>query len=276
MPVNAPIEYYKAEEKYKSAKTREEKIACLEEMIRLLPKHHGSERLLRDLRKRLAKLKSQKPPKKGKRATFAIKKEGAGQVCLLGLTNSGKSTLLKELTGVDVTIADYPYTTTKPEVGMMKYEDVWIQIVEIPSTFDPEAMSIVHGTNSVIMVLDGDKDIEEQKKKLNDILIKRRIKKKKLYVTSKKPIDIEKLKARIWNSLGVIRVYTKTPGKKPEKKSIVLPEGSIVEDVAKTVHHSFLKHFRFARIWGKSVKFNGTQVGLDHVLKDKDVVEIRA
>jgi len=276
MPVNAPVEYYKAEEKYKLAKTREEKIACLEEMIRLLPKHHGSERLLRDLRKRLAKLKSQKPIKKGGKQKFVIKKEGAGQVCLLGLTNSGKSTLLKELTNVDVAIADYSYTTTKPEVGMMKYEDVRIQIIEIPSTFDPKSMSIVYGTDLIIFVLDVKKDTEQQKRKLSEILEKRRIKTKRLYVVSKKPIDIEKLKAKIWNNLGIMRIYTKTPGKKPEKKPIIFSKRTTVEDVAKIVHKSFLEHFRFAVVHGKSVKFGREKVGLDHVLKDKDVVEIRA
>ncbi len=53
MPVNAPIEYYKAEEKYRLAKTRDEKIRYLEEMIRLLPRHHGSEKMLAQLKKRL-------------------------------------------------------------------------------------------------------------------------------------------------------------------------------------------------------------------------------
>ena len=275
MPINAPVEYYKAEEKYKFAKTREEKIACLEEMIRLLPKHHGSERLLKDLRKRLAKLKSQKPVKKSRTQKLTIKKEGAGQVCLLGLTNSGKSTLLKELTNVDVDIADYPYTTVKPEVGMMKYEDVRIQIVEIPSTFDPEAMSVVHGTDLIIFVLDGEKDTNQQKRELDKILEKRRITTRRLQVVSKKPMNIEKIKTNIWNSLGIIRIYTKTPGKKPEKKPIIFPKGSTVEDVVKEVHKSFLEHFRFAIVKGRSVRFGKEKVGLEHVLKDKDVVEVR-
>ena len=276
MPVNAPVEYYKAEEKFRSAKSREEKIACLEEMIRLLPKHKSSENVLAQLRKKLAKLKSEKHRKVGARPSVIIKKEGAGQVCLLGLTNSGKSTLLKTLTGVDVEIADYPYTTKKPQFGMMKYEDVWVQIVEIPSTFDPGVMSVVHGTDLIIVVLDGEKNLDEQKREINDILDERKVKTKRLYVVTKKPIDLEKLKKKIWDNLGVIRVYTKTPGKNPEKKPIILKEGSTVEDVAKEVHKSFLDHFRFARVFGCSVKFNGARVGLDHVLHDKDVVEIRA
>ncbi|MBD3156174.1 MAG: TGS domain-containing protein [Candidatus Aenigmarchaeota archaeon] len=276
MPVNAPIEYYKAEEKFTGAKTREEKILYLEEMIRLLPKHKSSENVLARLRKKLSKLKEQKPKKVGSKPKWSIRKEGAGQVCLIGETNSGKSTLLKELTRKDVEIADYKYTTTLPQFGMMKYEDVWIQIIEIPSTFDPQSISVAYNTDLVLILLDVNKGLGKQKKELDDMLDSRSIKCKRLYVTTKKEIDIEKLKSEIWRNLGKIRVYTKTPGKKPEDKPIVFKKGVTVEKVVREVHKDLLEHFRYAKIWGDSVKFGGAQVGLDHVLKDKDVVQIRA
>jgi len=276
MPVNAPIEYYKAEEKFTSAKTKEEKILYLEEMIRLLPKHKSSENVHAQLRKKLAKIKSQKSKKVGSRPKWSIRKEGAGQVCLLGLTNSGKSTLLKELTGIDVGIASYEYTTTKPEHGMMRYEDVWVQIVEIPSTFDPPVMSIVYGTDLILVLLDVNKGLGKQQKELDKILNRRMIKSKKIYIITKQKIDIKKLKQQIWNNLGKMRIYTKTPRKKSEIKPIVFKQGATVKDVVKEVHKTFLKHFRYAKIWGKSVKFGGATVGLDHVLVDKDIVEIRA
>lgn len=275
MPVNAPVEYYKAEEAYKSARTREEKIKYLEEMIRLLPKHKSSENVLAQLRSRLAKLKKQKETKVG-RQTFSIKKEGVGQVCLIGLSNSGKSTLLKQLTGVDVEIAEFPYTTIKPEVGMMRYEDVWIQIIEIPSTFDPQWMGIAHSADLIIRVVDGDGNIDGQRKELNEVLKKFRIKTKAIKVITKRPINLEKLKSEIWNNLDVIRVYTKTQGKSAEKKPIVMKKGSTVKDAVKEIHKEFLKHFRFVRIWGKSVKFDGTTVGLEHVLEDGDIIQIFA
>lgn len=282
MPINAPVEYFKAEEKYLSAKTREEKIRYLEEMIRLLPKHKGTSNLLSQLRGKLAKLKKEvekeKKARKGKKSEFTIKKEGAGRACILGLTNSGKSTLLKMLTGIDVEIAPYEYTTTKPEVGMMKYEDVWIQVIEIPSTFTPEVMNLIHGCDVVLMVLDTDKNIDQQKKALNGLLERHRTSKKFkiLHVIPKKGLDVERLKIEIWNSLRKIRVYTKKPGKKSEEKPIVLREGSTVEDAVKEVHGILMKHFRFARVWGKSVRFGSERVGLDHVLSDKDVIQIYA
>jgi len=276
MPVNASIEYYKAEEKFTSAKTREDKIACLEEMIRLLPKHKSSETVHAQLRKKLAKLKEEKPKKSGQRPKWIVKKEGAGQVCLIGVTNSGKSTLLKELTGVDADIASYEYTTTKPEFGMMRYEDVWEQIVEIPSTFEPEVMSIVHNSDLILILLDVNQGLEKQRREIDDILARRMIKTKKSYVMTKQEINIEKLKRQIWDNLGKIRVYTKTPGKKAEDKPIIFKSKAKVKDVVQEVHKSFLKHFRYAKIWGKSVKFNGATVGLKHALADKDIVEIRA
>ncbi len=276
MPVNAPVEYYKAEEAYKSARTREEKIKYLEEMIRLLPKHKGTHNVLAQLRRRLAKLKEQKEAATGRKQAFSIKKEGVGQVCLIGLANSGKSSLLKQLTGVDVEIADFPYTTTRPEMGMMQYEDVWVQIIEIPSTFEPQWMGIAHSADLIIRVIDGDGDLDEQRKELNEIFRKFKIKTKTIKVITKRPINLTKLKSEIWNNFNVIRVYTKAQGKLPEKKPIVMKKDSTVKDAVKEIHKEFLKHFRFARIWGKSVKFNGATVGLEHVLEDKDVIQIFA
>lgn len=275
MPVNAPIEYYKAEEKYQEAKNREEKIACLEEMLRLLPTHKGAEHLRGHLRKKLAKIKSEKKVKKGAKPKFSIRKEGAGQVCIIGLPNSGKTTLLNGLTGGKFEVADYPYTTTIPQVGMMKFEDIWIQIIELPSTFDPESMSLLYSSDLVIVLLDSNKNVEKQKKEMKEILKKRKLDKRIIYVVTKIDVDLEKLRNNIWKNLGKIRTYTKSPGKKAEKKPIILKKGSNVESVVKEVHKSFLKHFRYAKIWGKSVKFNGATVGMEHVLKDGDIVEIR-
>lgn len=275
MPVNAPNEYYIAEEKYKNAKTRDEKIRYLQEMISLLPRHHGSEKLLMELKKRLSKLKEQKENKPS-RSSISIKKEGAAQVCLIGFANSGKSTLLKELTNVDVEIDYHPYTTLKPAVGMMKYEDIWIQLIEIPATFEPEWMAIVRNCDLIIKVIDGDDDLNKQRNELKKILDENKIKTKSIKFITKRSSNLENLKNEIWSNLNIIRVYTKTQGKDPEKDPIIFKEKVTVKDVVKEVHKEFLKHFRFARVWGKSVKFPGAQVGLDHEMKDGDIIQIYA
>ncbi len=348
MPINAPVEYYKAEEKFKSAKTTEEKIRALEEMIRLLPKHKGVENLLRDLRRRLARLRheleKEKASKPAPKPKFYVKKEGAGQVCLIGFTNSGKSTLLKMLTGVDVEISEHPYTTTEPKVGMMKYLDVQVQLVEIPSIFTKEMMSIVRGADGIVFVLDGTQDLFKQKEELLRIMEENKIKineepknikvekrgyggieirganyiqgnveevkeilesygykncllvinenvtvddimealdkslvyKPAIFVVMKvEPIDVEGIKSQIWSMLGLIRVYTKPPGKEPEERPVTLEIGSKVRDlIIKLGWEAKLKHFRYAKVFGNSVKHGVGKVGLDHELSDGDVVEL--
>lgn len=275
MPLNATVEYFKAEEKFRSAKTKEDKIFYLEEMLRTLPTHKGAEHLRSQLKRKLSKLKEQKQQKKGTRR-FTIKKEGAGQVCIIGLTNSGKSALLKALTNIDVEICTYPFTTVKPEMGMMQFEDIWIQIIEIPSTFTKDSMSIVHGCDLIIILLDGEKNQEKQKQELENILKQNRINKKKIYVVSKKPTDLDNLKKQMWEKLDLIRVYTKAPRAKVIKKPIILKPRSTIKNIVKEVHSDLYEHFEYAKVWGDSVKVNGAKVGLDHILKDKDIIEIHA
>jgi small GTP-binding protein len=291
MPINAGVEYFKAEEKYRQAKTREEKIAALEEMISTAPKHKGAENLLAQLKQRLAKLKKESSSRAKSKPKFVIKKEGAAQVCIIGVTKSGKSSLLKALTNVDVEVADYEYTTTQPVVGMMDYKGVGIQLVEIPSTFDSDSLSIVRACNLALVLIDGSKEIEEQLSEVVEVMEKSRMDSKKILIAVNK-CDIqsqhgalcisaetgeglEKLKDEIWKRLDLIRVYTKSPDKKRADKPLTLPIGSTVKDAAKSVHKTILKGFRFARIFNDT-KYSGQKVGLEYKLSDLDTVEIHA
>lgn len=290
MPVNAGPQYYLAEKKYLEAKTREEKIKALEEMIRFLPKHKGTENLLALLKKRLKNLKSQASKKASVKPKFSIKKEGAARVCIIGLTNSGKSSLLKALTSVDIEIADYPFTTKEPKVGMMYYGDVQLQLIEIPSTFEPEAIGFLRSCDEIVALVDSTQDVEKQEKELKDLLKRKGLENKKvvwvlskaeeckeykdfLRVSVKNKNSLEELKEKIWSNLGLIRVYTKSPGKPKDLPALALPKGSTVKDVAECLHKDFLKNFKFARIFN-GTKFSGMKVGLEYELKDMDVVEI--
>src|SRR3989344_9626904 len=111
MPINASYEYINAEKEYLNAKTLNERIRCLEEMIRVAPRHKGSENLLSELKRRLRKFqeKEEKESKKG-RGKKGIKKEGF-QFVFIGKTNKGKSSLLAKLTNAKPFIADYEYST---------------------------------------------------------------------------------------------------------------------------------------------------------------------
>ena len=86
--------------------------------------------------------------------------------------------------------------------------------------------------------------------------------------------DIEKLKEEIFKSLDVIRVYTKEPGEKPSSEPLTVKRGTTVIEVARKLHNELAENFKYARIWGKSVKFPGQKVGPDYVLEDGDIIEI--
>jgi ribosome-interacting GTPase 1 len=136
MPANLSADYLKAEEKHRAATTPEERLVCLEEMFTTLPKHKGTEKMQADIKTRISKLKKEmaSPAKGGaKRADwFHVEKQGAGQVVVMGAPNCGKSALVRELTGLHAEVAPYPFTTTQPAAGMMEFEGIQIQLVDMP------------------------------------------------------------------------------------------------------------------------------------------------
>lgn len=160
MPANLTPEYLEAEQRYRKAATLEEKLAALKDMLSLVPKHKGTERLRVDLKKRLTKLQQeiQKRPKVTRARSFEhIEREGAGQVVLAGLPNSGKSTLLATVTNARPEIADYPFSTFCPTVGMMPFEDIQIQLIDLPplSEFtEPWVFSLIRQADAVALTVD--------------------------------------------------------------------------------------------------------------------------
>ncbi len=134
MPANLTPQYYEAEEKYRRAKTPEERIQALEEMLKVIPKHKGTERLQGDIKRKLARVKEEGKKKKSTKGydPFGVEKQGAGQIVLAGYPNSGKSSLVTSLTRAKLKVAEYPFTTALPATGMMPYKDTWIQLVDTP------------------------------------------------------------------------------------------------------------------------------------------------
>jgi len=167
MPTNLPPEYFKAEEKYANARTLEEKIVATEELIRAAPKHKGAEKLLKTLKTRLAKLRQELRKQQTRRTSsgpsFAVKKEGAAQVAILGLPNSGKSTLLQKLTAAQPEVASYPFTTREPAPGMMQFEDIQVQLVEVPAIVEgsslgrglgAQPLSVARNADTIALIVD--------------------------------------------------------------------------------------------------------------------------
>jgi ribosome-interacting GTPase 1 len=275
MPTNVTAEYTAAELEYSKARTAAEKIKALEKMLREVPKHKGTEVLRMNIKTKLSKLKEQlrkKAKQKKGAAGISIQKEGSAQVVLVGTTNSGKSTLLKKLTGARVEIADYPFTTIKPEVGIMDYKGIKLQIVEIPAIIENFSetengnayLGIIRQADLMVLLFNDEDEYKLLQKELADVETK-----KIIYNPN------NNIKDDIWRNIELIKVYTKEPGKKPSYPPFALKKGNTIGDMAKHIHKDFIKKFRFARVWGKSAKFGGgQQVGLNHKLTDDDIVEI--
>jgi len=324
MPANLPPEYFKADKWYRSATTSDEKILALEHMLSTIPKHKGTDHLRADLRRKLSKLKEAPVQKGGAKHVdiFHIPKTGAGQVVLLGTPNCGKSSIVGALTNAKVNVADFPHATNSPVPGMLKYEDVQIELVDMPPiTTDysaPGQVGTYRNCDLIAIVIDLSSDVEEQMGVCLDYLESRRLLidkgteafdehgnilgKKCICVCTKCDIAVEeaierlknvsshkfeyieisvesgdrldKLSEELFKQLGIIRVYTKPPGKKADMSDpFTLTRGATVFDLAKAIHRELAEKLKSARIWGAGVH-PGQNVQRSHILNDKDVIEL--
>jgi len=133
MPANLPPQYFEAEKEFRQAKTAPEKIAALEEMLSIMPKHKGTDHLRAELRRRIAKLNQSSDKKTAtQRTSMLIQKEGAAQVGVIGLPNAGKSQLVARVTNASPAVAEYPFTTYNAIPGMMEFENIQIQLIDTP------------------------------------------------------------------------------------------------------------------------------------------------
>jgi ribosome-interacting GTPase 1 len=326
MPANLTPQYLEAEAKFKQAKAIPEKIKALEVMMAVIPKHKGTERLRGQLKSRMAKLKEelQKRPAVGKaEQAYNIKREGAAQVVLLGLPNSGKSSLFSQITNASSEVADYPFTTQKPIPGMMKFENLQIQLVDVPPVqldhIEPGFPNLIRNADALLLLVDLTEDpifqmeilleelsgmrikvagkgsissLEMGWVSLRAILVGNKCDVKNamgayqrfenyfrdrfsiLPISAKEKMNFEELKKEIYQLLGIIRVYTKIPGKEPDlTEPVILKKGSTVGDVALSIHKDFIAKLRYAKIWG-SGKFDGQMVKRDYLVSEGDVIEL--
>ena len=329
MAVNLPPQYHDAEARYKKARTPEEQLTALKEMWVLLPKHKASEKVQASLKTKISELNDEieharTGPKKAAPGTFKVPRQGAGQVVLLGPPNAGKSRLITRLTKASPQVAPYPFTTREPVPGMMDYEDVRVQLVDLPPVtpdhYEPFVTEITRAADAALLFLDlADDDgpaatqavIDRLKQtrrelaapgpvadddptvyhlrtllvanKADDEAADIRLELAKEAFGSRFPLHVvsaehgtglDELRQAIYELLGVIRIYTKQPGKPPDMTSpFTTPIGSTVAELAGRVHKDFEEGLKSARVWGTGV-FDGQTVGRDHVLHDTDVVEL--
>lgn len=329
MPANLPPHYHVLEEKLRKARSPSEKMEILEEMYALLPKHKGTDKLQADIRKRISKLRQEPAGGKGGPARFShhVPKEGAGQIFLLGGANAGKSALVAALTRAEPEVADYPFTTRKPTPGMMAYEDVLVQLVDIPPLSreftEPWVAQIARYGDGVLLVADlGDDATLERLEEVLEVVDEAKIKlvqpgnvpdeddrdrsfeylptlvlgakadregaaERKaileefyghlgpfLPVSVSDDESLSRLRKAVFDMLGLIRVYSKIPGKPADmSRPFVLPVGATMEEFALEVHRDFVAKLTFARVWGTG-RYDGQRVNRDFELSDGDVVEL--
>ena len=387
MPANLPHDAKAKWNEVTLTRNPEERLRLMGEFVSLVPKHKGTEKLLRHVKRQMAQLrddieKKQQQAKKGGGPSYYVQKQGAAQVAVVGPPNAGRSSLLRAVTNSTVDVTSWPWGTTWPTPGMLPFEDIQFQLVEVPpivegssegraegfmnlaSARNADAMIIVvdlqddpvgnyrmvagelenariltapppgeveivkrgHGRD-IQFVWEGELDgctTEEVIALLNEYKIRSAL----VYVRGRVTLDVvedalfgnavyrptlvlankadlgydeetvdrlreaaaplqvgvcsfEKtpdlqrvLGEKLFELLGIVRVYTKEPGKEAAVEPIVCSEGVTIGDLAKMIHNDFYERFKYARIWGAAAKFDNEKVGLDRELLDGTVVQL--
>ena len=351
MPTNVTPEYRKAEEAFRKAVGVDERIACLEDMIAVLPKHKGTEHLYADLKRKLSKLKTQADStgRKGGGPTLGFGREGAAQFILAGAPSSGKSSILKALTNADPEIGDYPFTTTRMQPGMVAYEDIQIQLVDSPpvtAEYVPtHLLGLIRGADALLLVADlGAESLLEDLEAVvgaltarhlhlvrrkdphrhDEILCRilankadaqgassrlellrelaaaglstmlpatgedgpgetaaagpgdassRPVELEVLPISCRDPASVGALPRILFDWLRIVRVYTKTPGEKPDLgRPYTVFAGQTVADICTLIHKDFAENLRFARLWRDSP--HPITVSPQEPVQDRDVLEL--
>ncbi len=343
MPTNVTAEYKKAEQAFRQAQEPRERLACLKEMLRTIPKHKGTEHLQADIKTRIKQLTEELTgPKKGagrKGPSYTVRPEGAAQIALVGPPNAGKSSLHAKLTGSHTAVGPYPYSTKLPVPGMLAFEDMHFQLVDLPPVSDefmePWMANALQTAGATLLIV----DINDPNCMDHVQAIRRRLAEKKIILAEQWPglnggdvvpdrpetddeladpfqvilptllvankcdlnpdpdevkvleellevrfpaiatsietgAGLERIGPALFKGLQIVRVYTKAPGKEPDVgRPFTVYRGDTVRDVARLVHKEMAEKFKFARIWG-SGQFDGQQVGSDHIVDDRDVIEL--
>lgn len=330
MPANLPPQYSKAEDEFRKAATPAARLDALREMFRLLPKHKGTEKLQSDLKQKISRAKDEIEGSKaaGKKGApgHKVPSDGAGQVVLVGGPNGGKSALLSALTNAKPEVAPYPFTTRAPYPGIMTWEDVRVQLVDLPPVtadfLEAWVPSVIRSADAAVLVVDlASDDVidaaeaalgrlaavhtelvgalpydaeDEAVRHVKTLLAAHktdaegaadRLDLVREWAGARFPVvaasalkgqGLDALRRASYDLLGVIRVYTKIPGKPADRtKPFTVPVGSTVADLAVEIHRDFEQSLRFARVWGTGV-VDGQTVKRDHELHDADVVELHA
>ncbi|MBC8223187.1 TGS domain-containing protein [Candidatus Bathyarchaeota archaeon] len=364
----------------------ETRLKLMGEFLSMVPKHKGTDKMCSQVKRQMAQLREEiedkkKAAKRRSGPSYFVEKAGAAQVAVVGPTNAGRSSLLRAVTNSSVEPAPWPFSTRVPTPGMLPYEDIQFQLVEVPPIVEGssegrsdgfQVLSAARNSDGIIILVDltddpggniltvtrelensriltaepqgevevtrrghgsdiqyiweGELDgcttddiaglLREYKIRSALVRIRGRVTLdtvedamfgnavyrptlviankadlssdpavvesvrasaaplEAMVVSAENPGDLkDELGAKLFELLGIVRVYTKQPGKEAAEAPIVGHRGMNVGDLAKLIHSDFYERFKYARIWGPSAKFESGRVGIDHVLLDGDIVQ---
>jgi len=266
-------------------------------MLRYVPKHKAGESMRANLRTRYKKLKEKlAKAKKSPGRKEGIKKSET-QALLIGMPNTGKSSIFQTLTNQETKIHPFPFSTTEPKLGTLNYQDIKIQIIDLPP-FPSTDFSLINTTNTLLIIINNIEQLkqiqqftknskakqiiifnksdlldESQKRKITANLKSKRL--NALLFSTKTKENLEELKNKIFQSFSIIRIYTKEPRKPASKEPMILKQNSTIQDVAEKILKGLSNKIKKAKITGPSSKFPNQIVGISHILKDKDIVELQ-
>ena len=365
----------------------DERLRLMQEFLSLVPKHKGTEKLCMQIKRQISQIrdeidKKKQQAKKTGGTSYYVQKAGAAQISVIGPPNVGRSSLLRAITNSTVEVTSWPWGTTKPTPGMLPYEDIQFQLVEVPPIVEGSSegksdgfmnLSSARNADGLILVVDLQDDpvgnflmasrelensriliapppgeVEIMKRghgrdiqfvwegeldgcstdEVIALLNEYKIRSALVHVRGKVTLDVvedalfgnavyrptivlankadlgvdketvEQLRAaaapllvgvmsfektrnlqeilgqKIFELIGIVRIYTKEPGSEAAKVPVVAREGVTVGNLAKMIHNDFFNRFKYARIWGPSAKFDNEKVGLDRELKDGTVIQI--
>ena len=387
MPANLTAEAKAKWSKAQQARTPKEKILALQEFLSAIPKHKGNERLRAQTKRKIAILRAeiQTKQKRGvsRGAERTVQKTGAAQVLIVGLTKVGRSSLPTAVTSARPLIATYPYATKGFVPGILQFQDLQFQLVELPAlvpeddgrfVFQEGSADLVRSCDGLIVMVDLKADPAEQLDRILDELARSQVSTARSesniditktrsggiqlvaaghligctrdqvvsllksygilnavvrvvgdtslddiedmlletdlvykptiviankadlpnaledarrlidYVGPRMPVlvascltglGLAELGRRLFESLDIARVYTKEPNaSRASPEPFIVRQGTTVGELSRQIHTALFRQFRYARVWGKSVSYEGERVGIGHILLDGDVVEI--
>ncbi len=177
--------------------------------------------------------------------------------------------------GVSAQIVDLPAINSKNfDIGLLHTADLILIVVSKLEDYFSIDKSLERASNKRILVLTHiDLLDSHESRKLEAQLKSKRL--NYILVSGKTNLGIKELKKKIFENMNVIRVFTKEPGKPVSTIPIVKPIGSTVKDIAESIYKGFSKQISETRLTGPSGKFANQRVGLDHTLKDRDVLEFK-